>query len=277
MVPTLPGSLPSWITPRRLVAMAQLISLSFLVYLVAQGLAISLGAGLLLWIISGVTFALLALSSGGQSSWIAVAASYGEIGAWSGSLFSALFFAYFFVSHSRPHEVTPFICALICTALLGWLPGLLAGLVVGFLFWATGGWLLSSLQQHKVFPAHDDSHQLLFRVGGWFIFLSLFGLWLDLSPLILAASVAHALVLLFFLVGVSLISFAFLSLKKRSHWLQEILAGRVAKWGFIPKIGHHPTLLPLSNREHQDLILVYRLSKPAPYRSNEEEVEVAIY
>ncbi len=269
MVPTLPGSLPRWITPRRLVVVTQLLGLSFLIYLAALGLSLSFGWGLLLWLSSGALFALLAHISGGQSSWLAVAATYGEIGAWSGSLLSALFFVYFFVSDARPNEATPFICALLCTTLLGWLPGLLTGLVLGFLFWATGGWLLSSLYQHKIFPAHDDTHHLLFRVGAWFAFLGLSGLCFHLGVLFLG--------LFFFLGGVAIIAYAFLGLKKRAFWLREILAGHVERWAFTPNIGLRPTLLPLSNREHQNLILVYRLSKPAPYRSNEEEIEVAIY
>jgi hypothetical protein len=271
MVPKLPGSLPPWITPGCLVILAQTIGLSFLVALLGAWWDLSLPTALLLWSGLALLFFLLAWRTGGQSSWIAVAASYGELGAWLGSLTSAAFFVCFFVSNTRPQQGPTFFFALLCTTLLGWLPGLLAGLGVSLLFWLLGGWLLASLHQHKSFPAHDDAHQGLLRVGAWFGVLGALGLWLELSPVLWAFG------LLLLLSGAGLGSLALWSLRRRAFWLGEVRAGRVARWELRPQLIFYLPLLPLSNREAHGLLLVYHTYEEVPYRSHEEACPVALY
>ena len=270
MVPKLPGSLPTWITPGRIVVLAQLIGLSFVVALLGSWWELSTRAAVFLWAGLALLFFLLAWRTGGQSSWIAVAASYGELGAWLGSLMSAAFFVCFFVSTTRPHQGPTFFFAVLCTALLGWLPGLLAGLVMSLLFWLLGGWLLASLYQHKIFPAHDDTHQGLLRVGAWFGVLGAMGLCLGPSP------VLWALGLLLLLSGVGLGSLASWGLWRRSAWLREVRAGRVPRWGLRPLMSLSLPLAPLSNREAHGLLLVYHTHEGVPYR-HAGALSVALY
>ena len=271
MAPALPGSLPSWITPSRLVILAQVVGLSFLVALSSVWLSLSLWAGFFLWGVAALLFFGLAWLTGGQGSWIAVAASYGELGAWLGSLTSVAFFVFSFVSDARSHESATLFSAMICAALLGWLPGLLVGLGASALFWALGGWLLASVEQHRAFPAHDDVHQGFFRVGGWFWALGLFGLWVAPSSLLWAAGLGLSLS------GIGLGVAAFRGLRRRAEWLREVRAGRVSRWALRPEVSLYTPLRPLSNRDAEGLLLVYRVDKNAPYRSHEEDLPVALY
>jgi hypothetical protein len=270
MIPTLPGSLPTWITPGRIVVVAQLLGLSFVGVLASAGLSLSVGSGLFLGGVSALFFFSLAWITRGQSSWIAVAASYGEIGAWLGSLVSTAFFAYLFASDARPHQTTAFFFAAICTGLLGWLPGLLVGLGVSALFWGLGGWLLAPLHQHKIFPAHDDVHQHLFRAGGWLWVLGLLGLWVAPSPLLWVAGLELSLF------GVALGVLGFLGLRRRARWLRAVRAGRIPRWALLPATSFSLPLRPLSNRHTQGLLLVYRAREATPYRTNEEELPIAL-
>jgi hypothetical protein len=266
MSPALPGSLPTWMTPSRIVFVAQCVSLLLLVGLLAHALSLTLTTSALLFVASALLFFMLSLLTANQCTWLSVAAAYGEAGAWVGSLASLVFFLYVFCVGTSATGVNAVLFALSCSLLLGWLPGLLAGFGVSLVFWCTGGWLFASLQHQREFPALDDAHRMLSRVGLWFLFLSGASAY---GGFFLGA-------LLFLWLGAAGALFANQALRQRRLWLERVESRLEPRWRLSAISMTESTLLPLSNYSQQNAVLCYRHAADAPYRSTEDEVPIAL-
>jgi hypothetical protein len=266
MSPVLPGSLPAWVTPSRIVVVTQSISLLFMVGVFSEYFSLSSSSSALFFGLLVVSFFFLSLVTRGQCTLLSVAAAYGEVGAWFGSLLSFLLFFYVFFFNVKVHGATSIIFGISCAILLGWLPGLLAGFILSLGFWLAGGWMFASLQQQRQFPALDDTHRMLVRAGFWLLCLSAISLYRE--------SFFWALNL--FLWGSLSALMAMRSLRERDEWLSRVRAQLEPHWKISPASSLALRLMPLSNYSQQNEILFYQDHAHSPYRSTDNETPIAI-